>query len=209
MKLKDKAAMDIRNEIQVKKFVLIVAILVGLLIILTVFVKIPIYFDSPFILIFCYVSLAPILIYIVGIMFRPWIAFVICALGSVLGIWLDCLIFRCGIELPIYLITILIAHGLEGPIISKYREKKKEMVAMFIGCAWEFFWLGSMGLIWYTAILGWSDISGFAYVAAYTMIIGTFSLFFIPIAYYLNKGIRVKLNIKNFDEFLHKKESNN
>jgi len=202
MKMSDKAVLDVRNEIQVKKFVLLVAILVGLLIILTVFVKIPIYFNSPFILIFCYVSLAPILIYIVGIMFRPWIAFVICALGSVLGVWLDCLFFRCGIELPIYLATILIAHGLEGPIVSKYREKKKEIWAMFIGCAWEFFWLGSMGLTWYVAILGWADISGFAYVAAYTMITGTFSLIFIPAAFYLNKLLRAKLNIENFDELL-------
>ena len=203
--MKNEAIIRSRNEIQVKKFVLLVSILVGLLIILTAFVKIPIYFDSPFILIFCYVSLAPILIYIVGIMFRPWIAFVICALGSVLGIWLDCLIFGCGIELPMYLATILIAHGLEGPIISKYREKKKEMWAMYIGCAWEFFWLGSMGLTWYVAILGWADISGFAYVFAYTMTIGIFSVIFIPVAFYLNKLLRGKLNVKNFDELLELK----
>jgi len=201
----NKEAADVRTEIHIKKFVLLVSILVGLLIILTAFIKIPIYFDSPFILIFVYVSLAPLLIYIVGIMFRPWIAFVICAMGSVLGVWLDCLIFSCGFELPMYLATILIAHGLEGPIISKYREKKKDIFAMFIGCAWEFFWLGSMGLIWYAAILGWADISGFAYVAAYTMIIGAFSLIFIPLAYYLNKLLRVKLNIKNFDELLELK----
>lgn len=167
-----------------------VAILSALLVVMTFLLKIPL--PQPLF----YWGLAPILIYTVGIMFRPWIAFLICALGSVLGEWFNCLVAGCGAELPIYLLGMLVARGLEGALISALRHWN-EIGAMIAGGLWEFFGFLLIGGIYYGVVL---ELATEFWLPFY---FGTLlDLLLIPVAVALNKALRAAFDVQYLDELI-------
>mgnify|MGYP006289201361 CR=1 FL=1 len=116
---------------------------------------------------------APVLIYFSGILLKPKRAFLICALGSVIGQFLASVILGDFAFLPLYLLGAFVARGLEGLFISLLETnlvRKKELsvkkryfieiIILIIGCTWEVYgyWLvgGPYWLILYGTPLEFS-----------------------------------------------------
>ncbi|MHA1791401.1 MAG: ECF transporter S component [Promethearchaeota archaeon] len=99
-----------------------------------------------------YIGFAPVLIYVFGVMLKPWRAFLICAIGSVLGQLFASIILGDLATLPVYLAGAFAARGLEGLFISllehnlvrkRNSNQKKynnlEALILIIGGTWEVF----------------------------------------------------------------------
>ena len=193
------------------KFIITIAIFTAFLIIFTSFLRIPIIYNTQttYNIIF-HINLASILIFSIGIMFKPWVALFICLLGSVLGEWGYCLTYGCGEELPAYLLFMVLSPGLAGAFISIIRQKLKqklinEIFAMVIGGIWQYFGLMIAGFIWYLGFLNWRVYVVFIFYPLYLTI---FDLFFIPVSIILIKLLRNLFKVKYFDDLLKKNEKN-
>nr|MDO8112263.1 ECF transporter S component [Candidatus Sigynarchaeota archaeon] len=98
-----------------------------------------------------FIGFAPVLIYVLGILLKPWRAFVVCSVGSVIGQLLASMLLGDYATLPVYLLGAFVARGLEGLLISaleKYvvrmreptmkQRYARELWILLIGGAWEF-----------------------------------------------------------------------
>ena len=198
----EKSKIDSSNDdksipINLRMFFLLFLLFTGLVAIFSAFLKIPITLNLYWITLTYHIFLTPILVYSIGIMFRPWLAFVICSLGVVLGETLYCIIFGCSGEMPFYLIFALVSRGGEVVLISLAR-KKNELLAMLIGGIYALLGFFIVYYIYYHLILYWSS----AFIILYALVSALLDFIFIPFSYLLNIGIRKSLNIKYLDDLI-------
>lgn len=182
------------------KFLLLSGIIIILITILSSFFKIP-YSIVYLVLSVNTVSIVPILIFSTGIMFRPWISFVICSLGSVAGVYLNSLVSGSGQEVNYYMITMLISYGLQGPIISLLR-KRNEIFAMIIGAIWTIVTSTILGLAFMYLMLSYLNTMMVTLTVANILLTNALIILFIPLSLLINKGLRVIFKVKYLDELL-------
>jgi len=194
-----------KNKMNPTKFIIIIAVFTIFLVIFNSFLRIPFILNTQtmYNLIF-YFNLATILIFSIGIMFKPWEAFFICTLGSVLGEWGYSLINGSGAELPAYLLFAVFSSGLAGALISIVRQKLTpklihEIFAMVIGCTWQYIGLVIATFTWYYGILTWDTFIVFIFYPLYLTI---FNFFLVPISVILNKYLRKSFKVEYFDNLL-------
>ncbi|MHA1733288.1 MAG: ECF transporter S component [Promethearchaeota archaeon] len=145
------------------------------------------------------INFAPIIVYTVGVMFKPKRAFLISSLGNFIGEWLRVVLAGEAAFLFVYLIGVVVARGFEAFLISLLREKN-EVGAMVAGCVWEYLGFLTVGSVYFILIAPIPGVSAIAVVGWYT---GTLiDLVFIPVSVALNKAIRAGFNVKYLDELL-------
>ncbi len=197
--IKEQEKRDQEGKCNNKKFIAITIIYIGLLIACTSFLRIPFRFNTAITYsIVVQMHVASILIFSAGIMYKPWSAFFICVLGSVLGEFLQCLMFGCGEEMPAYLMYMILSPGLAGGIISLVKEKlnptlKKEIISQLIGATWQIFGLLLGVIIWLALILQFRNV---LVIVFYPLLATIFDFFFIPVSILLNEIIRRVLKVK-------------
>ena len=122
-------------------------------------------------------NFAALLVYYVGIMFKPAEAFSIVSIGALIGDGIYCLVYGCGGELPIYLAISLFSYGGMVLLISLLR-KKNIFLAYLVGTAWYYFGVMFPSGIYYFGIY---DSEGLM-VFAGSLLLTIFHLGFIPVA---------------------------
>ena len=213
MNSSDKKAPPIRNisgnqENSTKIFIMGLLTFIILLVCFTSFLRIPFILNSEltYNLVF-YLNLGAIIIFSVGILFRPWIALFICIVGAVIGELFYCIIFGCGESLPAYLIMITVSSGLAGGIISFLNQKIDkgiigEIIAMVIGGIWQYFGLVISAFIYYEVFISGFHWQLYAVYYAYPLFSTIYDLFLIPLSIILNFIIRKIVHIENFHDLL-------
>jgi len=198
--------MNEENKEKTNLYVVLIAIYILLIVVFTSFLRIPFIFNSEesYNLIF-HVNLASILIFSVGIMYRPWAALFICVLGSVLGEWCYCLLYGCGEDVPAFLLFMVLSPGLTGAVISVVLRKLKpklqyEIIAMIIGGIWQYLGIMIAGFIWYAGFLTWKLYIVFIWYPFYSTI---FDLFLIPVSILVNKAFRFVFKVQYLDDLLY------
>ncbi|MEJ2251295.1 MAG: hypothetical protein P8Y70_14885 [Candidatus Lokiarchaeota archaeon] len=185
------------------KFFLFMSFWIVLVIIFSMFVKIPFLLDTPWITVMLYIPLTPLLILSLSIMFRPSLTFLIIFLGLTLGEILFCGIFGCSGEFPFFLASKLVSQG-GGAMISSFIRKKNEILALILGALWMFIGLFIFAYTYYVIILNW----GSEYILIYSLLFGGFYLFSIPLALLLNKIYRIILKVKYLEDLIGFKNIN-
>jgi hypothetical protein len=168
-----------------------------LLVIFSIFIKIPFLLDTPWVTVMIYVPFTPVLLYSLGIMFRPSITFFIVFFGLTFGEIIFCLIFGCGGEFLFFLLKNLLSQGL-GSMVCSFFRKKNEFIALILGGLWMFFGLFFTSYIYYVLILNWGD----DYIIVYSLIFGGFYLLFIPLSILLNVIFRKMLRIRYLEDLI-------
>ncbi|MHA1371057.1 MAG: ECF transporter S component [Promethearchaeota archaeon] len=172
-----------------------------------------------------YIGFAPVLTYIIGILLKPKWAFLICAVGSVLGQLLTSLFITGSyVELPVYLVGAFVARGLEGLFISileqhlvrkrglfdqvekdagsKGRVYLFETIILLVGGTWEVFGYYIVGGPYYNIIYG------IPYTMSLIWYLTVFiDLLFVPIAITLILAIRRAFSQAYLDVILFKDRS--
>ncbi len=193
-----KELINCSDKLQPKRFLLVTTLFIGLILVSTAFLGIPIPLSLYWITLTYYLYLAPIFIYTAAIMLKPWISFVTCTLGLVLGELILCVIFGCSNELPFYLFFALISRGIQVLIISLLR-KRNEVVALVIGGLYEALGLLLVYFIYYRLVLYWI----FDFVVIYALLSALLDLLFIPLSLILNLAIRKVFKLKYLDELIY------
>lgn len=201
-----KPIMDEENKANVNKYIILIVIFTILIVIFTALLRIPFVYESAesYNLVF-YFGFASILLFSVGIMYRPWEALFICVLGSVLGEWCYCLLYGAGYDTPVFLLFSIVSPGLMGAVISVVLRKLKpkliyEIIAMIIGGIWQYIGLMIAGFIWYAGFLTWKVYIVFIW---FPVLLTAFDLFLIPVSVLLNKVLRSVFKVRYFDDLLN------
>lgn len=180
-----------------KMFVLISTIYSALIVVFSVFLRIPILIPTPWITGIIFLYLAPVLLYSFSIMIRPWMVLVICFPILCLGELLWCIVYGCAGELLVYVIISLNSWGIGCVLISLLRNRN-ETIAMLIGGLWIFPGLLVPTYIYYSMILNWNPL----YMVAISLITMALNLVVIPASIALNHAIRKVLKIQYLDDML-------
>lgn len=184
------------------RFFILSSILSALIIFFYLFVKISFLLDTPWLTVMVHVYFTPLLIYFIGIMFKPSLVFLIVFLGLTFGEIFKCAIFGCSGEFPLFLTSNLISQGGGALIVSMLR-KKNELLAMFLGAIWMFLWLFITSFIYYSLILFWSS----DYVIIYSLLFFVIYLAFIPFTLLLAKIIRLLFKVRYLESIIGLQEN--
>ncbi|MFX0092034.1 MAG: hypothetical protein ACFFBD_09760, partial [Candidatus Hodarchaeota archaeon] len=177
--------------------ILTVMVFSALIVLSSVFLRIPISIPTTWITVVAFIYLSPIFLYSISTMVRPWIVIVICFPSLVLGEWLWCGVYGCAGELPVNVIFVLSSWGIGCFLISLFRSRN-EIVAMLIGGLWGFPGLLIPALGYYGLILNWNPL----YIVVYSLLSMIFNLVFIPVSLLLNRLLRRILKVQYLDELL-------
>ncbi|HMF34372.1 MAG TPA: ECF transporter S component [Candidatus Lokiarchaeia archaeon] len=148
-----------------------------------------------------YLGMASIAVLMVGLLYRPKLALVICLIGGFLGELITDLAFGYGV-IPVYLLGAIVARGIEGPLISilagNGENKVRDFGAMLIGTAWEVF-----GYI----LIGWPLIYSYmtfgeVFIAYLWVVV---DVIWVPVAYIIVIAVRRNYNILKLEELIYGK----
>ena len=180
-----------------KGFALIATIYFTLIVVLSAFPRFPILIPTPWITGVIFLYFAPIFLYSISVMVRPWMIVAICVPSLCLGELLWCVVYGCAGELIVYVIIALTSWGIGCILISMLRNRN-EVVAMLIGVIWGFLGLLIPSLIYYAMILYWNPL----YMIAISLLTTVLNLVAVPVSLALNHALRRVLNIKHLEELL-------
>jgi hypothetical protein len=166
-----------------------------LIVVSSVFFRIAIYIPTPWVTAVLYLYIAPIFLYSISAMVRPWAVVVVCFPSLAIGEALWTVVYGSAGELPLNLIIALNAWGI-GCLLISFLRKRNDVLAMVIGGAWSFFGFLVPTIIYYDAILNWNVL----YIIAYSLFSMAFNLALIPAALVLNHVIRRSLKVKDLEE---------
>jgi uncharacterized membrane protein len=127
-----------------------------------------------------FLGFAPVLIYFLGITIKPTRAFVVCAIGSVIGQLLASIMLGDYANLPIYLLGAFVARGVEGLLISVLEKAlvrgkelatgkvyAREVLILVMGGTWEVF--------------GYYLVGGPYYLVMYSIPLDASLLWYLPV----------------------------
>ncbi|MFX0087831.1 MAG: hypothetical protein ACFFAU_19420 [Candidatus Hodarchaeota archaeon] len=179
------------------RLLLFVIIFSGLILILKIF-PIPI----PFRLItdlesYWQVYITAIIIFSIGILFRPSIASIIGLIGLIAGEIVFCLLFQCGGELWFNMALSLFSFGVTILLISLLR-KKNEALAMILGACWLFPGFYIPMNLYLEGVFNFGESN----VLLISLINFALNFVLIPFALVLNKGLRTIFQTKYLDELI-------
>ncbi|MFW9832207.1 MAG: hypothetical protein ACFFD8_10585 [Candidatus Thorarchaeota archaeon] len=196
---REEAPADKRSVFQesLLRFGLISLGFVVLIVVSSVFFRIAIYIPTPWITAVLYLYMAPIFLYSISAMARPWMVVAICFPSLVLGEILWTSVYGSAGELLLNVIIALNAWGIGCLLISFFR-KRNIGLAMFTGGAWSFFGLIVPTIIYYNVILNWNVF----YMIAYSLFSMALNLALIPVAYSLNYVIRRQFRLQDLEELI-------
>jgi hypothetical protein len=174
------------------RFFFFITFFAGLILLLKIF-PIPIPFrlmdvyDS-----YLHVYITAVIIFSIGILFRPSIASIIGLIGLITGEIVFCLLFQCGGELWFNMALSVFSFGVTIPLISVLR-KKNEVLAMILGACWLFPGFYIPMNIYFGGFLNFGESNVFLLSLANF----TLNIILIPFALLLTKGLRIIFQ-KNF-----------
>jgi len=180
-----------------KRFALVAVTYSVLIVLLSVFPRFPILIPTPWTTGIIFFYLAPLFLYSISTMIRPWMVVTICFPSICLGELLWCAVYGCTGELIVNVIIALSSWGIGCLLISILRNRNEAM-AMLIGALWGFIGLLVPALVYYTMILYWNSL----YMVAISLLTMTLNLAVIPAAITLNHLLRRVLKIKQLEELL-------
>ncbi|MGY5879433.1 MAG: hypothetical protein RTV31_04235 [Candidatus Thorarchaeota archaeon] len=191
---------NIKSSSQIKPwkmFILIAATYSILIVVFSVFLRIPVLIPTPWITGIIFLYLAPVLLYSLSIMIRPWMVMAICFPIICLGELLWCIVYGSAGELLVYVVISLNSWGIGCLLISLLRNRN-EAIAMLIGGLWVFPGLLVPTHIYYTLILNWNPL----YMVAIALVTMVLNLIVIPASLALNLVLRKALKIQHLDDLL-------
>ncbi|MFX0125997.1 MAG: hypothetical protein ACFFAE_20420, partial [Candidatus Hodarchaeota archaeon] len=179
------------------RLLLFITIFGGLILILKIF-PIPI----PFRLItdlesYWQVYITAIIIFSIGILFRPSIASIIGLIGLITGEIVFCLLFQCGGELWFNLALSLCSFGITIPLISLLR-KKNEVLAMILGACWLFPGFYIPMNLYLEGIFNFGESN----VLLISLVNFVLNFVLIPFALLLTKGLRTIFQTMYLDDLI-------
>jgi hypothetical protein len=146
---------------------------------------------------YLHVYITAILIFSIGILFRPSIASIIGLLGLVMGEIVFCLLYQCGGELWFNIILSGFSFGVTISLISLLR-KKNETLAMILGACWLFPGFYIPMNLYLEGIHNFGESNVFLI----SLINFTFSFILIPFALLFIKGVRTVFQTKYLDDLI-------
>ena len=179
------------------RFFLFVSVFAGIILLLKIF-PIPIPFrlmlgyDS-----YLHVYMTAIIIFSIGILFRPSIASIIGLIGLITGDIVFCLLFQCGGELWFNIAVSVFSFGVTSPLISLLR-KKNEVLAMILGACWLFLGFYIPMNIYFEGFLNFGESNVFLI----SLINFVLNIIFIPFALLLTKGLRTIFRTNYLDDLI-------
>ncbi len=179
------------------KFVLICSSYLALIVVSSVFFRVAIYIPTPWITAVLYLYMAPIFLYSLSAMVRPWIVVVVSFPSLAIGEALWTIIYGSAGEILPNLILALNVWGI-GCLLISFLRKRNNVLAMFTGGAWSFFGFLLPTIIYYNVILNWNAL----YIIAYSLFSMVFNLVLIPAALVLNYIIRRSFKVKDLEELI-------
>ena len=179
-------------------FYIIVCTLSVLAIIFSVFFRVPILIPTPWITAIVYVYMAPIFLYAISALVRPWLAAAICLPCLILGEILWSMVYGSAGELLLNVIMALNVRGIGCLLISIFRERGP-VLAMLLGGVWGFVGYLVPATVYYTVMLSWS---GF-YMIAYSVLSTLVGLILIPAALLVFYVIQNRFKIRDLEVLLH------
>lgn len=180
-----------------QRFGLIGSSYLVLIAISSVFFRVAIYIPTPWITAVLYLYLAPIFLYSIGAMARPWMVLVVCFPGLVAGEVLWTIVYGSAGELLFNVAVALNTWGIGCLLISLLR-KRNTGVAMFAGGAWSFFGVLVPTIIYYALVLSWSVL----YMLAYSLLSMALNLVLIPAALVLNHVVLRRFKVNDFEDLI-------
>jgi hypothetical protein len=168
-----------------------------LIVVSSVFFRIAIYIPTPWVTAVLYLYMAPIFLYSISAMVRPWAVVVVCFPSLAIGEALWTVVYGSAGELPLNLIIALNAWGI-GCLLISFLRKRNDILAMAIGGAWSLFGFLVPTIIYYNVILSWNAL----YVIAYSVFSLVFNLVLIPAALLLNHIMRRSFKVKDLEDLI-------
>jgi hypothetical protein len=172
-----------------------VIIFVGLILLLKIF-------PIPFRLMFgydsyLYVYTTAIIIFSVGVLFRPSIASIIGLIGLITSEIVFCLLFQCGGELWFNIVISLFSFGVTILLISLLR-KKNEAVAIILGACWLFPGFYIPMNLYFEGFLNFGESNVFLI----SLINFVLNINLIPFALLFTKGLRTIFQTTYLDDLI-------
>jgi hypothetical protein len=179
------------------RLLLFIIIFTGLIVLLKIF-PIPI----PFRLMsdlesYWQVYITGILIFSIGILFRPSIASIIGLIGLITGEIIFCLLFQCGGELWFNIVLSVFSFGVTITLISLLR-KKNEALAMILGACWLFPGLYIPMNLYLEGIFNFGESN----VLLISLISFVLNFILIPFALLFTKAVRTIFQTKYLDDLI-------
>ena len=143
------------------------------------------------------VYITGIVIFSIGILFRPSIASMIGLIGIVAGEIVYCLLFQCGGELWFNLILSMFSFGVTITLISLLR-KKNEALAMILGACWLFLGFYIPMNLYLEGVFNFGESN----VLLISLINFVLNFILIPFAFLLTKGLRIFFQTNYLDDLI-------
>ncbi|MFX0184583.1 MAG: carcinine hydrolase/isopenicillin-N N-acyltransferase family protein [Candidatus Hodarchaeota archaeon] len=143
------------------------------------------------------VYITAIIIFSIGILFRPSIASIIGLLGLIAGEIVFCLLFQCGGELWFNIALSVFSFGISITFISLLR-KKNEVLAMILGACWLFLGFYIPMNLYLEGIFNFGESN----VLLISLINFALNFMLIPFALLLTKGLRIIFQTKYLDDLI-------
>lgn len=180
-----------------KRFVLLVTTYFMLIVMFSVFLRIPVYIPTQWVTGVVFFYLAPILLYSFSTLARPWVVLAICIPSICLGELLWCAIYGCAGELFMNVMIALNSWGVGCLLISLFRNRGETM-AMLFGALWSFLGMLLPSLMYYSVVLTWNPL----YIVAVSLFTMILNLVVVPISLLLNHIFRRGLTVTQLDDML-------
>lgn len=168
-----------------------------LIVISSVFFRAAIYIPTPWVTAVLYLHLAPVFLYSMSAMARPWVVVAICFPSLVIGEVFWTIVYGSAGELLFNVAVALNAWGI-GCLLISFLRKRNTGLAMLVGGAWSFFGFLVPTIIYYGMILNWSAL----YMVAYSLFSMVFNLVLIPAALALNYMIQSIFKANSLEELI-------
>ena len=163
----------------------------------SVFLRIPILIPTSWITAVFLLYFAPIFLYTISTMLRPFLSNTICFSCILVGELLWSVVYGCTGELIVYVIIALSSWGIACLLTSLLR-KRNEPGSMIIGGLWCFVGFLIPTAIYYSEILSWNIL----YMVIYSLFAMVFNLILIPLSLILNRLLRRILKVEYLEELI-------
>ena len=176
---------------------LIVILFLMLSILLSAFFPVPVPIPTPWTTAILYMYFAPVVLYSLSALVRPWIVVSLCLPALILGEILWCGLYGSGGELLINVILAVDAWGIGCLLISVLR-KRNLVLVLSVGALWSFIGILVPATIYYSVVLHWSAL----YMIAYSLFVMIFNLVLVPPALVIVFALRKALGVRSLEELL-------